>query len=325
MRPQGSGDESSAGDAPLSRAMYRERAAFERRLRQVAAEWLKARGFPQRPRTPYVLEGRDRWRDNIIVPEVARYIEAKLSTETSAGRRHSLHRWVHDGLSSQAMLFNLVGPLIVTGDFSPLRQAFVAAGLPFPVGQVCAEFEYQDPGVFSERVPQPTSIDLMVAGRTDRARLFVEAKLTERGFGGCSVFGRKGCDGSNPAADVAKCYLHQAGRLYWEVLRQQGFTDGLTAGHRRCVLADHYQFFREVCFALAKGGVFVLLMDERNPLFAHRRSDQEPNLMDRLCGMVPANLRERVTKISVQQIVAAIKESPDHRWVAAFEEKYGLL
>jgi hypothetical protein len=37
---------------------------------------------------------------------------------------------------------------------------------------------------------------------------------------------------------------------------------------RLCPFANHYQFFREIPFALENDGVFVLLSDDRNPAFS---------------------------------------------------------
>ena len=75
------------------------------------------------------------------------------------------------------------------------------------------------------------------------------------------------CDGRNPATDLSRCYLHYIGRWYWTVLGKHGFLRGRMATDATCLLANHYQFFREVGLALEKDGIFVLLSDERSPTF----------------------------------------------------------
>ncbi|MHA1137260.1 MAG: PGN_0703 family putative restriction endonuclease, partial [Candidatus Thorarchaeota archaeon] len=60
---------------------------------------------------------------------------------------------------------------------------FAHAGIAWPIGEVTAEFEYDDRTVFNEDSGQPTSIDLVVTG--ENKGIFVEAKLVEREFGGC--------------------------------------------------------------------------------------------------------------------------------------------
>ena len=84
------------------------------------------------------------------------------------------------------MVFNLVGLLIVRKDFEPLRVAMERAGMAWPTGKVTAGFEYDERTVFNEDSGQPTSIDLVISGETEG--IFIEAKLVEREFGGCSVF-----------------------------------------------------------------------------------------------------------------------------------------
>ena len=78
--------------------------------------------------------------------------------------------------------------------------------------------------MFNENYGQPTSIDLVVEGGAGET-LYMEAKLVEPGFGGCSVFRQGDCDGRNPVGDLSQCYLHHIGRLYWDRLREHGLLD----------------------------------------------------------------------------------------------------
>ncbi len=64
---------------------------------------------------PYLLAEWEDWGSNIILPEVAEYITKERQIR-SAKKGFPLHKYIHHGLSSQAMLLNLVGPLIVRQD-----------------------------------------------------------------------------------------------------------------------------------------------------------------------------------------------------------------
>lgn len=44
-----------------------------------------------------------------------------------------------------------------------------------------------------------------------------------------------------------------------------------------------------------------------------------------LMSYVPEAARARVIAVTVQEVVAAIKASGRHGWIAEFEEKYGLV
>lgn len=275
---------------------------------------------------PYILAQWKQWKDNLIDSGVADHIEAERRRRETQRQGFPLHKYVHHGLSSQAMLFNLVGPLMIRKDLSPLRDALEKTGIEWPAGAVEADFEFEDRTVFNEDSGQPTSIDLVLRDGGGLPRVFIESKLVEREFGGCSVFAAGDCDGRNPAADPPSCYLHHIGRLYWTRLQEHGFVEGPLANDAACVLVNHYQFFREVLLALHLGGVLVHLSDERNPTFHCQSSDGHyRGLMPLLLGMVPEALRIRVGSVSIQQVVAAIKATGRHPWISEFEAKYGLL
>jgi hypothetical protein len=215
--------------------------------------------------------------------------------------------------------------LIVAKDLDPLRQAFTRQGIAWPEGEVSASFEYEDRAVFNEDTGQPTSIDLGLKDSSGQPRLFVEGKLVEKEFGGCSVFEAGDCDGRNPAHDSSLCYLHHLGRRYWELLDKHGFLSGAIGQNATCILASYYQFFREVIFALELGGSFVLLSDERNPTFSCDSLQGKRGLMPFLLSLVPQLLHTRIATVGIQQVVAAIKSSERHEWITGFEQKYGLM
>jgi len=284
---------------------YPRHRTFERALRKTAAAWF--------------------WPDNIIDPAVAAYIQAEREQHKLEQKPFPLHKYIHHGLSSQAMLFNLVGPLIVRDDLGVLQDVFARQGLAWPEGVASADLEYEDRAVFNEDTGQPTSIDLVLKDESGHPRLFVEAKLVEKEFGGCSVFSNGDCDGRNPARDFSLCYLHHIGRKYWSLLKKHGFLDGPIGTDTTCILTAYYQFFREVLFALEYDGTFVLLRDVRNPTLDCPNPAGRRGLMPFLSGMVPETLRPRIGSISIQQVVKAVEDSGRHPWIVEFQEKYGLV
>lgn len=296
---------------------------YKKSLATAAAAWFQSRDLEVSSRYPYCLSDWDRWPANIILPEVVAYVEQQRQRRAASRQTFALHKFVHHGLSSQAMLFNLVGPLIVRHDLEPLRSAFTSAGAPWPAGTVRASLEREDREIFNERQAQPTSIDLVLEGDFQPA-LFVEAKLVEQEFGGCSVFADGDCSGANPARDHSQCYLHRIGRKYWERLRDLGFQEAVKDGPI-CPLTSYYQFFREVVFAVAKGGDFVLLYDERSPVFFRSVDGAQTGLMAFLMGFVPAEHKARVHAVTIQAVAAAVRSSGRHDdWIGAFEDKYAL-
>jgi hypothetical protein len=300
---------------------YLRHGDFVAGLKQAAARWFAAKGYPVNPRQRYILDAWQNWHHNIILPEVATYIDGQIADRDHRSEGFALHRSVHHGLSSQALLFNLVGPLVVSGDFEPLRAAFEEAGLPWPDGPCSATFEYEDRSVFAEYQPQPTSIDLVVGGTPP---IFIECKLVETEFGGCGVHRDGDCPAANPSRDYSLCYLHHIGRLYWVLMEKHGLIAGPILTDSRCILASHYQFFRELVFALEHGGQFVLLHDERSPTFCFHRPRGDYGLMPLLLDMLPDAVRQRVGIVSIQRVVQQIEASGRHPWVSEFQAKYAL-
>jgi POLQ-like helicase len=304
---------------------YPRRRDFEKRLQEAATAWFQDKGFPVRAQSPYILADWKHWTQNIILPEVAQYIQKERAQREARRQGFPLHNYIHHGLSSQAMLFNLVGPLVAEQDLDPLREALTRHGITWPAGEVSASFEYEDRAIFNEDTGQPTSIDLVLKDGDGHPRLFIESKLSEKEFGGCSVFERGDCDGRNPAHDFSLCYLHHLGRRYWELLDKHGFLSGPIGQDATCILSTYYQFFREVIFALELNGSFVLLCDDRNPTFCCEGPSGERGLMPFLLSLVPPSPHARIATVTVRQVVAVVKSSGRHGWIAEFERKYGLL
>ncbi len=287
---------------------------FVATLRAAAAKWFAERGVPTDQRLDYCLRSRDLWSRNIICNDVVAYIRSEqLRRQKSAP--FLLHKHIHHGLSSQAMLFNLLGPLIVRDDLGPLQTVLTDTGIHWPEGGLSTEFEFEDRNVFNEKSRQPTSFDAAIIG--NRQPVFIEAKLAEANFGGCSAV-PKNCDGSNRAAvDYSRCYLYRKGRRYWDLMYNFGIMDEKMAAEPECPFVQNYQFYRELLFALVKGGSFVLLCDERNPVF--------PAIWRELLDTVPSEYRDRLAMISVQRLVWEIRATGRHDdWIFDFVRKYGM-
>lgn len=303
---------------------YPSHRRFVDQVRAAAAEWFHSKGMQVSSRYPYILDKWEDWPKNIILSEVAEYIESISESQRAQGLNFPLHKYVHHGLSSQAMLFNLAGPLLVRGDLDPLRNIIERKGLKWPVGASRAMFEYEDRNVFNEDSGQPTSIDMVVLGSDDRPKIFIESKFIEQEFGGCSVFGAGDCDGQNPAGDPNMCYLHHIGRKYWSLIRKYDIDSGRICKDSVCILANHYQFFREAIFAFEHNGIFILLCDERSPVFYSDGPRGPRGVMPFLVNLLPEQLRRHVSYVTVQELMAEIESSGRHEWLGEFATKYGL-
>jgi hypothetical protein len=317
------------GRKPSSRTQarswsYPRHRDFEGSIRRAAALWFAERGHKVSARYSYLLADWNDWPSNIICPEVVAMIQSERQRREARQEGFPLHKYIHHGLSSQAMVFNLIGPLMARNDVAALRSAFVEQGLPWPEGTATADFEFEDRGVFREDTGQPTSIDVVIRDAAGLPVLFVESKFVEKEFGGCSVFKNGDCDGRNPARELTDCYLHHLGRRYWELLGKWGFLNGTASTDSTCLLVNHYQFFREVLFALESGGTFVLLSDDRSPTFFCRGPRGDRGLMPLLLSLVPDHLLRHIGHVSVQSVVRSIKATGRHTWIADFERKYGL-
>ncbi|MDH4162865.1 MAG: hypothetical protein OEW15_09295 [Nitrospirota bacterium] len=272
----------------------------------------------------YCLASWSDWHNNIILDEVVQYIERCKAECEAGGRPFPLHKFIHHGLSSQAMAFNLLGPLITRNDYAPLVSLLSNKNVSMASRVVGAVFEYEDRDVFNEDVGQPTSLDIALKDRDEKPLIFIESKLVEQEFGGCSVFAAGDCDGSNPQNQLESCYLHFIGRKYWGLMNKYGFNN-LLSNEKQCVFTSHYQFFREILFSLEQNGIFVLLHDERSPVFNYNVNGKFRGLMPYLLQYVPTQYRNRITSISIQELVAQIELLPRHKdWIDEFKVKFGL-
>jgi len=210
----------------------------------------------------------------------------------------------------------------VRGDLARLREPVETLGLNWPAGEIVGVFEAEDRGVYDELQAQPTSIDFVIGqiGRPDS--IYIEAKFVEQEFGGCSVFERGDCDGSNPIADHNRCYLHTIGRQYWNVMDELEIAAGEIRGGPFCAFANYYQCFREVGFALRQGGQMLFLYDQRNPAF---NAANGRGLIPFLFSLLPPSIRERVRHVTIQALVSHLSTTCQHHdWLEQFRPKYGL-
>ena len=234
-----------------------------------AAKWFEGRGYSVQSKYPYILAERDQWPANIIVPEVASFITSAHQACEARGAPFPLHKYIHHGLSSQAMLFNLVGPLSgAAGSVTPANGVLTQRESPGR-GTTRPSPSRSKIGPSSTRTAaSPLPLIWCIAGNGSAPRLYIEAKLVEREFGGCSVFEQGDCDGMNPAADLP-LLLPASHRT--RVLAVYGGARllGWAGCTESCLPAwpGTTSFSANSCLLSHKGGYFVLLDDCRNPTF----------------------------------------------------------
>jgi len=303
---------------------YPRHSEFEKELREAAKKWFSKKGFAVHSKMPYCLDKWVNWKRNIILPEVSIYIENFKTKSESKNKPFPLHKYIHHGLSSQAMVFNLIGALITRNDLSPLIDLLKSKGINDLELFNHAEFEYEDRNVFNEDSGQPTSIDLVLFDKNINPKIFIESKLVEAEFGGCSVFKKGDCAGQNPLNNKSECYLHFIGRKYWALIEKFGFDEKLK-NEKICVFVNYYQFFREILFSLEKNGIFTLLYDERSPVFNYSANGKVKGLIPLLLDFVPEEHKNKIILISVQEVLNSISKYEKHNdWIDEFKNKYGM-
>jgi hypothetical protein len=107
---------------------YTRYKSFEASLRKAAEQWFSERGCETHHKMGYCLARHDLWPMNLICEDVADYIRQEQERHLGEDS-FPLHKYLHHGLSSQAMAFNLIGPLIVRNDLGPLKIAIERLGI----------------------------------------------------------------------------------------------------------------------------------------------------------------------------------------------------
>ncbi len=282
-----------------------------KKLQQQTTEYFKGKGYAT-AKCGYILEKRGDWQHNIILGEVTDYIKNKKEECEKKKIPFPLHKWIHHGLSSQACLFNLLGPFVVNQDYATLKEILLLSGLN--IGNISsAEFEFSDRDIFKEYQGQPTSIDLYVETDKDE-KVIVEFKFTESKFGTCSVYKNGDCDGANPRGSLGLCYLHQLGRTYMSLMEKYNLLNDAES----CPFTEFYQAYRLLIFAREKNGYFLLIHDERNPTFL----TQDRGRYKRFKQLLPQNIADEIFILSIQQIVEYLQKDAKYNWLAEFKKKY---
>lgn len=288
-----------------------------RQLQEQTAAYFKKKKLSTL-RCGYILKEYKDWKNNLILPEVADYIDRKRE-ESSGKVPFPLHKYIHHGLSSQACLFNLMGQLLVSKDFIALKEIIGLSGLKLQ-GNVCsAELEFSAGKIFNENRGQPTSVDLYV--QTDKnEKVFIEFKFTEAEFGTCSVYEDGDCDGMNPDQDLNLCYLHRLQRKYMVLMKKYD----LLKNYEYCPFTEFYQAYRLLLSALESEGqcYFMLIHDKRNPTFFINDDGKNRGRFVRFKSLLPEEIRKRVFILTIQQIVGYLKEHKKSDWLIEFQEKY---
>ncbi len=291
-------------------------------LRAQVASYFAEKGLPVRATAPYILAGgKQRWPLNIIDPEVVTMIRRIIAERRAEGHPFPLHRWIRHGLSSQALLFNLIGPVLLARRWDVFDSIMESAGIPLSGHVVDAKLEEEDRSIFNEGRGQPTSVDLYL--QTDQGgTVSAEFKFTENGFGGCSVFESGDCDGRNPASDFDLCYLHAIGRRYWLLMQKHSLlTDSLEASPT-CPFVSLYQAYRILIFALERGGHFLLIHDDRNPSFAWTSTSIDRGAFALFYELLPASAQRRCHRITTQEVVSILERTFPFRSLEEVKAKY---
>jgi len=291
-------------------------------LRAQVAAYFAEKGLAVRSTAPYILAGgKQRWPLNIIDPEVVAMTRTIMAERRAEGYPFPLHRWIRHGLSSQALLFNLIGPVLLARRWDVFDAILESAGIALSGLVVDAKLEEEDRSIFNEGRGQPTSVDLYL--QTDQGEtVCAEFKFTENGFGECSVFESGDCDGRNPGSDFYLCYLHAIGRTYWPLMQRHGLiTDNLEATSI-CPFMTLYQAYRILMFALERGGHFLLIHDERNPSFAWTSTSVDRGAFALFYELLPASAQRRCHRISAQAVIEILERVFPFRTLEEVKAKY---
>jgi POLQ-like helicase len=299
---------------------YDRRSAWIDTQRRTVAAYFKKRNIRVN-REGYILEDRKAWEGNLVDASLKEWLLGLQAERQAAGGAFPIHKWIHHGLRSQALLINLLGPLLRAKRWDVMDAILKVAGLQFAGSVVKVDLEREDRAVFNERQGQPTSFDL--ACETDAGeRAFIEFKFTEAEFGGCSVFDEGDCDGANAATDHSLCYLHHIGRRYWDAMDRHGLTTAISRD-TTCPFAHMYQAYRELLFALERGGKYVLVYDARNTAFVSLGAAGIRGSWSRLLDALPQGARAMTGPLTIQLLVALL-ERLGCQWIAELREKHGF-
>lgn len=257
----------------------------------------------------------------MIDSRITDYIDRIKDQRQKQGQHFPSHKYIHHGLSSQALLFNLLGIVIVGKHYDILDDVLVRAGIVSKGKVNKVELEIEDRDIFNERRPQPTSIDLVIHTNSNE-HYFVEFKFTEAEFGGCSLFRNGDCDGENPSLNFEKCWLHYLKCTYWVLMDKHGLLTQQVSNETRCPFMDLYQAYRVLLFSLEKKGEFILMYDNRNPAFYVETPSGPRGLYSRFLSYLPQVVRSKCHLISTQDVFDCVSSKLTDQWVTELRGKY---
>lgn len=301
---------------------YELYSVYKKQLEAIATKYFIEKGFSVQDKYSFILRDSKDWDKNIIQDSVSQYIIDKQKDAKQKRESFPIHKYLHHGLSSQAMLFNLFGEPIIKEDYAFFQDVFQFSDIQIDNSSELI-FEHYNRKTFNESQQQPTSFDFAVIDKTGKQKnIFVEAKYKETEFGGCSAIKGGECDGLNPVSGPELCYLTHKGRTYWEMMKKYHL-DKVYENTPICPFAIYYQFFRELLFALENNGYFVLLLDKRNPAFEKSTPKHKRGLIPLLLSQIPPELTKQIKVIYIQDVLP-ILEKHGYNWVGEFRNKYGM-
>lgn len=299
---------------------YKQYNDFRRDQNQIAANWFLKKNFAVQQKYPFILKSHNDWKSNIILSAVADFIDKTKNDYEKRKEPFPLHKYIHHGLSSQAMLFNLLGDSVVKKDLVFFSHLFDYADVYIDTDSELL-FEYSDRKTFNEKQQQPTSFDFAIKNKNGK-NVFVEAKYVETEFGKCSTIDNGDCEGLNPVNNPDLCYLTHKERNYWELMKKHGL-DKSYINSPICPFSVYYQFYRELLFAIENNGYYVILTDSRNPAFYKSANNSQRGLIPILINLIPGDLRPIIKMLNIQEVIDKL-ENLDYDWTEEFRDKYGL-
>ncbi|MFZ4400745.1 MAG: PGN_0703 family putative restriction endonuclease [Bacteroidales bacterium] len=301
---------------------------YRKQVEKIAANYFlekreSGKDYSVQDKYPYILKNSNEWNKNIIQDNVVKNIKALKAKAKDDINPFPLHKYLHHGLSSQAMLFNLFGDALINNDYAFFQDVFQFQDIQID-NKYKLKFEHSERKTFNENQQQPTSFDFAVYDKTGvNKSVFVEAKYVETEFGGCSAIKGGECDGLNPLSNSDLCYLKHKGRNYWELMKKYDL-DVAYKNSPICPFVIYYQFYRELMFALENNGYFVILIDKRNPAFERYTDIGKRGLIPILLNQIPSELQKEIKIIYIQDVLPVL-EKYGYRWVGKFREKYGMI
>jgi len=299
---------------------YQQYKDFRKSQNEFAKNWFEKKGVAVQEKYPFILKNNSQWKENLILEEVADFIELNKKEYENKKIPFPLHKYVHHGLSSQAMLFNLLGDSTLKKDKDFFSTLFAFDDVVIDDNSELL-FEYSDRKVFNEQQRQPTSFDFAIKNSSGK-HIFLEAKYVETEFGKCSTIEGGECDGMNPINDINSCYLTYCKRNYWDLMIKHNLSEPYI-NSRICPFAIYYQFYRELLFAIEKNGYFVILIDKRNPAFIKTDGVTARGLIPILTNQLSESTKNIIKVIYIQDVVKLL-EKFGYSWVNEFKSKYGL-